>query len=218
MVPILSFVGHHSSGKTSFLTKVIKLLKIKGYKVATIKSTIHENVVEDKKGKDTYKFKEAGSDSVGIITPSQVIFFKERDDLKVEHLIFSLFYDYDIVLCEGFKKSELPKLEVFRKEAGAEPLFKELRNVMGIVTSTEIEGIANFSIENPEEVVEFIEKFFIQKRFKNDTDIELFVNSKPIPLKGYVKATLQGIVYGFVNNLKGIEYLIKSLDIKIKAK
>ena len=64
-VPIISIVGNSGAGKTTFLEKLIRQLKRRGYRVATIKHDTH-NFQMDHPGKDTYRLAEAGSDIVMI--------------------------------------------------------------------------------------------------------------------------------------------------------
>ena len=216
MVPVVAFIGYHNSGKTTFAAKVVKILKNKGYKVAVLKSTKHKDTVKDEEGKDSYRYKEAGADAVGILEPEQLILFKKTGKVNLKRLAFELFDEYDIVICEGFKHEDVPKFEVTRKNMGEDLLAKEIKNVIGIISDYQIEGFRNFSINEPEAVADFIEKFFILKREDEFPDeVELFINGKRIPIKHYVKETLKEILFGFVKPLKGIEYPIESMDIKI---
>jgi len=165
MVPVISFVGYHNCGKTTFATKVLKILKERGYRIAALKATKHENVVKDVKGKDSYRYREAGAESVGIVTPSELILFHsiDRDSLDIEFLSFLLFNDFDLVLCEGFKSSPVPKIEVWRREIGEPPLFGKLENVVAVVSDEEFPNVKNFSLNDHEGVANFIEKEFIKK-------------------------------------------------------
>jgi molybdopterin-guanine dinucleotide biosynthesis protein MobB len=47
------------------------------------------------------------------------------EELDPEEIARRYMSDADVVICEGFKKSALPKIEVFRKAAHADPLFSE---------------------------------------------------------------------------------------------
>jgi len=216
MVPVVSFIGYHDAGKTTFATKVVETLKSKGYRVAVLKSTKHKDVIKDKEGKDSFRYKEAGAESVGIVTPEELILFKKIGKVNLQYLAFLLFDEYDIVICEGFKSSDLPKFEVTRKELNQPPLVGKVKNLIGVVSDYEVEGVKNFPIDKPQEVADFIEKVFIKKREDSFPDeVELFINGKRIPLKHYVKETLKEILLGFIKPLKGIEYPVNSLDVKI---
>ncbi len=216
MVPIVAFVGYHNSGKTTFATKIVKELTKRGYKVAVLKSTKHENTIKDEEGKDTFKYKQAGAKAVGIVEPEQLILSKKSKKGNLKKLAFELLDDYDVVICEGFKHEDVPKFEVTRKSIQEPLLAKELKNVVGVISDYEVEGFRNFSINEPEKVADFIEEFFISKREDEFPDeVELFINDKRIPIKHYVKETLKEILFGFVKPLKGVEYPIENMEIRI---
>ena len=211
MIPVISFVGHHNSGKTTFATQVVRILKEKGYKVAVLKSTKHKNILKDTEGKDSFKYRQSGALAVGIVTPEELILFKDIGKINLQHLAFLLFSDCDIVICEGFKRSDVPKFEVYRKGIQESPLYPELSNVIGVISDTELPDVKNFSIKEPEKVADFIEKEFLGKK----EEMELFVDGKKIPLKPFVMAALKGVVLGFIKNLKGVDRRSSKVEIRL---
>lgn len=218
MVPVISFIGYHNSGKTTVATKVVKELKKRGYSVAALKSTKHRKLIEDTPGKDSYRYKKAGAGAVGIVSPDELVLFKEidRDSLNLQLLSFLLFDDYDIVICEGFKRADVPKIEVARKELNQPLLLKQVNRVVAIVSDFPVDGVKNFSFDEVEKLTDFIEETFIKRREDQFPDeVELFVNGRRIHIKHYVKETLREILFGFVKPLKGIEYPIEKIDVRI---
>ncbi len=218
MVPVISFIGCHNSGKTTFATNVVKLLKNKGYRVGVLKSTKHRRLVGDTPGKDSYRYREAGADAVGIVSPDELILFQDidREKLDLKLLSFLLFDDYDIVICEGFKTSNLPKIEVLRRELNSEPLFKKVKNVVAVVSDFPVEGMRRFDVSDYEGVAKFLEENFINRREEEfEDEVELFINGKRIPIKYYVRETLREILMGFIKPLKGIEYPVKRIDVRV---
>jgi molybdopterin-guanine dinucleotide biosynthesis protein B len=213
MAPLISFVGYHNSGKTTFARKVIGELKKKGYRVGVIKSTHHTDIEESPKGKDTQLYISDGVESVALITPEKV-YFEGKIDNNPEYIAFKLFEDFDLVVCEGFKKSPLPKIEVARKEISDKTLFErgEIENVIAVVSDFPVKDIKNFSFEQSREVAELIEEEFLKSERE---EISLFVNGKKIPMKFFVRNTLKGIIEGFIENLKGTENAEK-IEIKIE--
>ena len=86
MVPVVSFVGRSNSGKTTLLEKVIRALKLRGYRVAVIKHSHHDFDL-DQTGKDTWRFAQAGSDAVVISSPQKLALIKKTDhDANLEEL------------------------------------------------------------------------------------------------------------------------------------
>ena len=115
MIPIISIVGTSGSGKTTLLEKIIKQLTAKGYNVATIKHDAH-NFEIDRKGKDSYRFKQAGSRTVIIASSEKVALIKDVEkENTLDELLSMIPFDTDIIITEGYKQSDKPKIEVFRK-------------------------------------------------------------------------------------------------------
>ncbi len=213
MVPVITFVGHHNSGKTSFATQVVKLLKEKGYKVGVIKSTKEEIEFKDTPGKDTHKYKNAGAQGVCLLSEKGALLYGELGKIEPEYLSSVMFREFDLVICEGFKKSSLPKFEVYRKGLKEPPLFKELENLLGVVSDCKFKGVKNFPINKPQAVAEFIEENFI---LGEKEEALLFVNGRKVPMKPFLRGILKEILLGFLKPLKGIEYPVRELLVKVK--
>jgi len=121
-IPILSVVSKKNCGKTTLLEKLIPELKRRGYRVGTLKHDIHGFDI-DHEGKDTFRHKAAGADTVAISCPWKVSIIKDvSEELTPEQLVEQYFEEVDIVLTEGYKQAGLPQIEVFRKEAHHQPL------------------------------------------------------------------------------------------------
>ena len=115
MSKVINIVGDKSNvGKTFVMEGIIKELKRRGLSVATIKHDIHGFDI-DKKGKDTYKHREAGSETVIISSPKRFALIKDvKEEIPLEKII-NLAKDKDVILVEGYKKSTLRKIEVYKK-------------------------------------------------------------------------------------------------------
>lgn len=117
MIPIISVVGKSGVGKTTFLEKLIAELKRRGYRVATIKHDVHGFEI-DRPGKDSWRLAQAGSDSVVIASPQRLALIKCLDREMSLREIAALLTDVDIILTEGYKRGDAPKIEVSRRERG----------------------------------------------------------------------------------------------------
>ena len=60
MQPIISFVGHSNSGKTTLIEQIVRILSRKGYRVGVLKHT-HGAIKADKRETDTDRFRLAGA-------------------------------------------------------------------------------------------------------------------------------------------------------------
>lgn len=114
MLKVINIIGSSSNvGKTFLIEGLIKELIKRNLKVATIKHDIHGFDI-DKEGKDTYKHRKAGAQTVIISSKNRLAIINEvEEETKLEDII-SMIKDKDIILVEGYKKSNLMKIEVFR--------------------------------------------------------------------------------------------------------
>jgi len=121
-LPIICIVGKKKSGKTTFIEKLIPELKSLGLSVGTVKHDAHSFEM-DVEGKDSWRHRKAGSDTVVVSSPDKIAMIKMvPHEQSLQELAECLFSDRHIVIAEGYFRSDLPKIEVFRKEAHDEPL------------------------------------------------------------------------------------------------
>jgi molybdopterin-guanine dinucleotide biosynthesis protein B len=114
MVPIVSIVGKSGSGKTTLLEGLIRELKQRGYRIGTIKHDAHSFEI-DRPGKDTWRHAQAGSDHVVISSPQRVASIRRvQQEQSLEELAAGM-VDVDLVLTEGYKRGNAPKIEVSRR-------------------------------------------------------------------------------------------------------
>ncbi|MFH1031939.1 MAG: molybdopterin-guanine dinucleotide biosynthesis protein B [Chloroflexota bacterium] len=160
MPAIISIVGHSKSGKTTFLEKLIPELKRRGYRVATIKHTQHIDFGNP--DKDSERHLKAGSQATAISSHDRLAFIKKLDREATLDEIVPLFgNDYDIILAEGFKQGNAPKIEVHRKESG--PLLTNLKKLVAIATNEPLDTkIRQFSLDDIKGIADFLEKEFIK--------------------------------------------------------
>jgi len=163
MLPIVSIVGKSKSGKTTLMEALISELKSRGYRIATIKHSVHR-LNFDKPDKDSWRHIQAGSDATAIASPDQIVLIKpitQEPDLNEVALLFGK--DYDIILTEGFKQSSVPKLEVHRKAIG--PPLSQINNLMAIATDEPLETkIRQFSLHDIKGLADFLENSFIKPK------------------------------------------------------
>ena len=132
---VLAFSGYSGSGKTTLIEKIIKRLKDDGYRVAVIKHDAHDFDM-DREGMDTYRFAEAGADTVMISSANRSARISERSRSIDEMLTEA--GDVDIVLIEGYKDSDIPKMFIVSKETGY--VFQAGKNKNGGTQNACIKG------------------------------------------------------------------------------
>ncbi len=155
--PTLSFIGKSGSGKTTLLVRLIPLLKEKGLRVGSVKRSHHEIEI-DRKGKDSWQFRQAGADPVMVAGGNLWALMKSTpENLALDDLLKKIGNDADLVLVEGFKEEEVPAIVVVRKEIGWDPSLLAKRNCKAVVTDFELEThLPRFSFQDGHRLVDFI--------------------------------------------------------------
>jgi molybdopterin-guanine dinucleotide biosynthesis adapter protein len=158
MPPVITIVGHSNSGKTTLVEKLIPELKRRGYRIGTIKHSAH-GFSMDQKGKDTYRHRAAGADSVLAASPGQIALVKSITGDSLDNLL-PYFQDMDIVLVEGYKQEKKPKVEVFRSQIHQTPLFPDDDLLVAIVTDSPYSArVPVFQFEDISAISDLIVKY-----------------------------------------------------------
>ncbi len=151
-IPVISFTGWSGSGKTTFIEKLIPVLRGSGLRVAVLKSDGHEFQM-DREGKDTFRFSSAGADCVAIANSRHAAILENRP-LSFEELC-SHVRNVDLILAEGFHSEPLPRIEVFRGHDSLRCADRE--NLWAVITDEQISpGVPVFGLEDVSSVAGFI--------------------------------------------------------------
>jgi molybdopterin-guanine dinucleotide biosynthesis adapter protein len=175
---VISIVGKSSTGKTTFLEKLIREVTGRGYKVATIKHS-HHSISFDDPSKDSWRHAQAGAAATMVSSTTEIQMIRPIPrELNVEELAFYLGEDYDIILTEGFSRGDAPKIEIHRKETG--PLLENAKNLFAVVTDEPLETeVKQFGLEDVRGVADLLEEGYIKPNLER---IALYVNGQRIPL------------------------------------
>lgn len=110
--PVVCFVGRKNSGKTTFLEKLIPVMRARGISVACIKHDVH-GFEMDQEGTDTWRLTRAGADAVVISSPEAVASLERvQAEKSLAELRAGLMAPVDLVIAEGFKGSQADRIEV----------------------------------------------------------------------------------------------------------
>ena len=165
MPPVVSIVSKKDSGKTTLLEKLLPELCRRGYRIGTIKHDAHGFDI-DHEGKDSWRHKRAGAGSVVISSPRKFAFVKDVDEEIGLDDLEAYFQDMDLVITEGYKKSDKPKIEVFRSSAHPTPLHTKTTpgHLVAVVSDIPIDlGVPRFDINDVQAIADFIENRFLKK-------------------------------------------------------
>jgi len=157
---MVSIVGNSGAGKTTLLEKLIPELVKRGCRVGTVKHDVHGFQI-DKPGKDSWRHKKAGASTTLISSPQQIGMVKDVDhDHSPSELIPYLPW-MDIILLEGYKRAEHPKIEVFRSKAHPEPICGSDKHLIALVSSDPVDlGVPRFSLDDIKGVADFLSVYF----------------------------------------------------------
>lgn len=134
--PIVQVVGYKNSRKTTLIASLVQHFNHKSYNVAVIKHD-HGQFEMDREGTDTFKHRQAGATAVAISSPNRTAIIKEQGT-DLEDLI-DYFHEYDLILIEGYKQADYPKVVLVRKLEDIH-LLSELTNVRCVMYGEE-EGL-----------------------------------------------------------------------------
>ena len=196
-VPVFSIVGRSESGKTTLIEKLIPELHRRGYRVGTIK---HAQEVDFTPGKDSQRHLKAGSEVTVIATSGQIVAIKPNREATINELTTFFENGLDIILCEGFKGSDVPKLEVHRKGV---PLLEGLTRLVGVVTDEPLDnGVRQFATDDVAGIADLLEKGFI---LLQRNSLDLYVNEKKMHLSHFPRQFINDVVLAMAASLKEVE-------------
>lgn len=117
---VVGFAGFSGSGKTTLIERLVPALKARGLRVSVVKHS-HHGLEVDRPGKDTWRHREAGAYEVLAVSPVRMVLqrsFEQERERSVHEVMPALHPGVDWVLVEGWRDSNLLKIEVWRAATG----------------------------------------------------------------------------------------------------
>lgn len=139
---IIGLAGWSGSGKTTLITKVLPVLIGRGHKVSTLKHA-HHGFDLDTPGKDSFMHRSAGASEVLISSDRRWALLhelREEAEWNMPALLKKI-SPVDLVLVEGFKRENFPKLEIYRAENGKPLLYGEDGFIVAIASDTALPDV-----------------------------------------------------------------------------
>lgn len=137
-------------------------------RVSVIKHAHHQFDI-DHPGKDSYKIREAGAVQTLIASRNRWALMTEMlrapdqaDEADLGTLIQLINPDYaDLILVEGFKNADIPKIEVYRPNLGQPALYAEDANIIAVASDTPLiletkPHLPVLDLNNTDEITNFI--------------------------------------------------------------
>ena len=200
MPPIVSIIGRSKSGKTTLIEKLIVELKSRGYHVATAKHT-HRNMTLPESDKDSDRHLKAGSEASLIVDPHGLMMIRPlQKELNLAQIAQIFGEDYDLILTEGYKQDDAPKIEVHRKENA--PPLTDVKKLFAVATDEPLDTkVRQFALDDVKPIADLLETGFIKPNRERFT---LLVNDVPIVLNAFTGEIVENVVLAMANNLKGV--------------
>lgn len=162
-IPILGFVAASGTGKTTLLTELIPILKQSGLRIGLIKHSHHDFEI-DQPGKDSFRLREAGASSVMLVSRYRRAIITEftpekepRLDEQIKQFDQS---ELDLILVEGFRAEQFPKIELHRPSLEKPLLYPNDPDIIAIATDAALETpdyLAQLELNRPEMIAAFIQ-------------------------------------------------------------
>ena len=132
---IFGIAGHSGMGKTTLLERLVPAIAGRGLVVSLIKHS-HKNIDIDRPGKDSYRLRESGCKEVLLMGNDRWALMHELRGAPEPSLDYLLdrMQDCDVVLVEGFKNGNFPKLEVWRASEGQDTLWPDWPGILAIAS------------------------------------------------------------------------------------
>lgn len=157
--------GLSGSGKTTLICDLIARFQRRGLSISTIKHAHHRFDV-DIPGKDSYRHRESGATEVMVASAARFALMHENRDSAEPELADLLRHmaPVDLILVEGFKREDFPKMLVHRGDFQAHLGIDDLEPFQSLVAiassdSDKIDPAISLPIlplDDPEALVDFI--------------------------------------------------------------
>ena len=161
-IPMLGFVAYSGTGKTTLLKKLIPILKAKNIRIGMIKHAHHEFDI-DVPGKDSYELRKAGAEQMLVSSSQRWALMVEtpgQDEAQLDELLEKLDTSkLDLILIEGFKHVDYPKIECHRPKLGHDLICLNDPSIIALATDQSLAldiNITQLDLNNPEEIARFI--------------------------------------------------------------
>jgi molybdopterin-guanine dinucleotide biosynthesis protein B len=123
---MVAVIGRKHSGKTTLVVRLAAELGARGHRVMTIKHGSHTFNI-DPQTTDTYRhYHEGNVAKVAMVAPDKFALIERHgQEPTLEDIVQRHMQDADVIICEGFTRTTLPKIEIFRRAAHDRPLINE---------------------------------------------------------------------------------------------
>jgi molybdopterin-guanine dinucleotide biosynthesis protein MobB len=137
---IYGIVGFKNAGKTGLMERLVTEITERGFSVSTLKHAHHAFDV-DQPGKDSFRHRQAGAHQVLLASRARWALMTElqgTDEPPLADLLARL-DPVDLVLVEGYKRDDHPKVEAYRAITGNPLIARGDPTIRAIASDTAVE-------------------------------------------------------------------------------
>ena len=210
---------------------LIHKLKKNGTSIATIKHT-RKKISLDKKGKDSWRHREAGSQLTSLVSPIGINYLLEEEK-NLEQVLEDIkkISDPDLILVEGYKDEIIPSIAVgdirkregtfFRYRGDREKAIEEIKGEMKLQgIKSQLGGLdcGECGFPNCRALAKKImkgEKEITDCPVINKDEVKMSVNGESIALKGFIQKMIKNTFLGMISSLKGIDKNVEEVTLNI---
>lgn len=171
---VIAVIGSKSSGKTTTIEVLTKMLTKKGYVVAAVKHIPELNFTIDREEKDTWRFAKAGAQKIVSVASDEIATVEKIDTTSFSlEEILQRCKNVDLVFLEGFKKlvgknNGLPKIVTVKSAEEAVKASKAYKSILAFTGSCPTETLNLKTpyinvLKNPERIAEMVERIARKK-------------------------------------------------------
>lgn len=162
-IPLITVIGKSGSGKTTLIEKLIRVLSRAGYRLAAVKHHSHTGFEIDTPGKDSWRFAQAGAQQVVIAAPDKYATYRKLEaELSLDEIVAGI-NDVDLILVEGYKRSNKASIEVVRA-ANSTELIGSPEQRIAIASDFPLDmGVPRFDLDDIEAIAGFIIERYLAK-------------------------------------------------------
>jgi molybdopterin-guanine dinucleotide biosynthesis adapter protein len=214
---IITVVGTKNTGKTTLVTKIVKELVNRGFKVGTVKHSHHSFDLAES---DTGKHKDAGAEIV--VGTGAETFFTLKDSKELEDILSMMKFikNIDFVVLEGFKELNYAKVSTssFKDEFTIKNVNvmemndEDVKSLVDLVDERSFGMIQNLNCKkcgfsNCTEFISANIKGEANTQCKTESDdVLLKIDNHLIPLNPFVRDFVKETITGMVKSLKTGEF------------
>ncbi len=151
--------GWKNTGKTGLMERLVAEMVARGLTVSTVKHAHHDTEI-DHPGRDSYRHRVAGAREVVLSSPRRWAVMHELRDQPEPMLaeLLTRLSPVDLVLIEGYKRGDHPKIEAYRSEAGRDLLARDNPTIRAVASDVALQGLAQpvLHLDDTSAIADFI--------------------------------------------------------------